>query len=201
MRRLTRLLPRFASTRRSRSIRTSGTRRSSGIRPGGSSGGSRAPCPRTRSETTGTACPSGRRTIARTRARNSKEPSFSRGASFEGSGLARVSSLASRDRSRALSRDPRARLRTPDVLGTERDRAARPDSLGEFHTGKDKDDGLPPVGLPADAFWFQQWGFRTAPLSEEGVKAQGYGVPSWSPYYDMDGVNPLAGKKPRAKHS
>lgn len=40
-------------------------------------------------------------------------------------------------------------------------------------------------GLPADAFWFQQWGFRTASLSEEAIKCQGYGVPSWSPYYDV----------------
>ncbi|KAH8064320.1 beta-lactamase [Aureococcus anophagefferens] len=39
------------------------------------------------------------------------------------------------------------------------------------------------TGLPADAFWFQQWGFRTGAVSEEKRRDYGYGVPMWSPYY------------------
>ena len=52
-----------------------------------------------------------------------------------------------------------------------------------YHRMDEKDIDLPPSGLPADAFWFQQWGFRTASLSEEAQKCQGYGVPMWSPYF------------------
>lgn len=39
------------------------------------------------------------------------------------------------------------------------------------------------TNLPADAFWFQQWGFRTGEISEEKRRDYGFGVPMWSPYY------------------
>ena len=61
-----------------------------------------------------------------------------------------------------------------------------------YHVSTDTSE-KPPVGLPADAYWFEQWGFRTAQLSEDAIRCQGYGVPMWSPYYK----NPV--KMPKVK--
>ena len=58
-----------------------------------------------------------------------------------------------------------------------------------YHRANDLKDGEVPgdrTNLPADAFWFQQWGFRTGEISEEKRRDYGYGVPMWSPYYRSD---------------
>ena len=39
-----------------------------------------------------------------------------------------------------------------------------------------------PVGLPADAFWFKQFGFKCQKLSEDKRRDYGDGIPMWSPY-------------------
>ena len=52
------------------------------------------------------------------------------------------------------------------------------------------------TNLPADAFWFQQWGFRTGEISEEKRRDYGYGVPMWSPYYRSTRGPPTPGLSP-----
>ena len=52
--------------------------------------------------------------------------------------------------------------------------------------------GQPLSGLAPDASWFEQYGFRGGKLSEDQIRIQGYGVPSWSPYYRTGGPKNVA---------
>ena len=38
------------------------------------------------------------------------------------------------------------------------------------------------TGLPADAYWFSQFGFKMGQVSEEKKRDYGFGIPFWSPY-------------------
>ena len=52
------------------------------------------------------------------------------------------------------------------------------------------DGALNRTGLPADAYWFQQFGFKTGGVSEEKARDYGFGVPMWSPYYRAKAARP-----------
>ena len=61
-----------------------------------------------------------------------------------------------------------------------------------YHRSADLKEGeiREKTNLPADAFWFQQWGFRTGEITEEKRRDYGYGVPMWSPYYRSNRAGP-----------
>ncbi|KAJ1452922.1 hypothetical protein M885DRAFT_525598, partial [Pelagophyceae sp. CCMP2097] len=58
-----------------------------------------------------------------------------------------------------------------------------------YHRSDEPETAAPPTGLPADAFWFAQYGFRTKAIegTDDQMRAKGYGVPMWSPYFTEGG--------------
>ena len=53
------------------------------------------------------------------------------------------------------------------------------------------------TGLPADAYWFSQFGFKMGQVSEEKKRDYGFGIPFWSPYNRPKGApGPRAASAP-----
>ena len=53
------------------------------------------------------------------------------------------------------------------------------------------------TGLPADAYWFSQFGFKMGQVSEEKKRDYGLGIPFWSPYNRPKGApGPRAASRP-----
>ena len=93
---------------------------------------------------------------------------------------------------RHLARAPRYGFKGAVSEEKKRDYGNGVPNWSPYHVTTDTSE-KPPLNLPADAYWFEQWGFRTAQLSEDAIKKTGYGVPMWSPYYK----NPV--KMPKVK--